>query len=401
MLKFPIYLDNHSTTQVAPRVLEEMLPYFTERYGNASSKSHEFGWKADAAVEIAREKVSALINCDLSELVFTSGTTESVNLAIKGAAESNASKGRHIITTNVEHKVVLETCKELERKGFIVTYLNADKFGMVEPSVVSEAITDDTILVSVIFASNEIGSVNNVTDIGRVCREKNVLFHVDGAQAVGKIPVDVARMNIDLMSFSAHKMYGPKGVGALFVRKKRPWFKLNPQMGGGGQECGLRSGTLNVPGIVGFGRASELLRLEMAEKTPKIKALRDKLSEGIVSNLDDVYLNGHPDKRLPGNLNLSFKYVDSGGFMAAMKDVALSSGSACSSDTTEPSHVLKAIGLPDNLIRSSIRFGIGIFNTEEEIDYTIKKVVQTVNSLREVSPAYAVSRHKSAEKETK
>lgn len=399
MLKFPIYLDNHSTTQVDPRVVEEMLPYFTEMYGNASSKSHEFGWKADAAVEIARERVASLINCEVSEIIFTSGTTESVNLAIKGAAESHASKGRHIITTNVEHKVVLETCKELERKGFVVTYIAADKYGMVEPSSILSAITNDTILVSVIFASNEIGSINNAADIGEICREKNVLFHVDAAQAVGKIPVDVARMNIDLMSFSAHKMYGPKGAGALYVRKKRPWFKLNPQMGGGGQECGLRSGTLNVPGIVGFGKACEFLKLEMPEKTQKIKTLRDRLSEGIVSNLDDVYLNGHPEKRLQGNLNFSFRYVDSGGFMAAMKDIAVSSGSACSSDTTEPSHVLKAIGVPDDLIRSSIRFGIGIFNTEEEIDYTIKKVVQTVKSLREVSPSYRVSGKHIAQKE--
>ncbi len=398
MLKFPIYLDNHSTTQVDPRVLEEMLPYFTGRYGNASSKSHKFGWEADAAVEIARERVAALINCEPGEIIFTSGTTESVNLAIKGVADANASKGRHIIATNVEHKVALESCKELERKGFEATYLSADRYGMIDPAAVTAAIRKDTILVSAIFASNEVGTINDVTEIGRRCREKKVIFHADAAQAAGKIPVDVQRMNIDLMSFSAHKIYGPKGVGALFVNKKRPWFKLNPQMGGGGQECGLRSGTLNVPGIVGFGRACELVRLEMAENTQRIKALRDRLGEGILSNLEDVYLNGHPEKRLPGSLNFSFRYIDSGSLMTSMKEIALSSGSACSSDSGEPSHVLKAIGTPDNRIRSSVRFGIGIFNTEEEIDFTVNKVVQTVNSLREVSPAYTISKQKSSEK---
>ncbi len=390
MLNFPIYLDNHSTTKADPRVVEKMLPFFSEIYGNASSKSHEFGWKADSAVEIAREKVSALINCSHNEIIFTSSTTESVNLAIKGIASADEAKGNHIITTKTEHKVVLDTCESLEQNGFKVTYVDTDKYGMVDPVQIANAITDKTILVSVIFASNEVGTINDIAAIGKICREKNVIFHADGAQAVGKIPVDAAEMNIDLMSFSAHKMYGPKGIGALYIRKSRPWFKITPQFGGGGQECGLRSGTLNVPGIVGFGEACRLSKLEMAEKSQKIKDLRDKLWEAIVSNLDDVYLNGHPEKRLPGNLNISFKYVDSGGLMVAMKDIAISSGSACSSETTEPSHVLKAIGVADDLVHTSVRFGIGNFNTEEEIDYTIKKLVQTVKHLREVSPAFAV-----------
>jgi cysteine desulfurase len=394
MLSFPIYLDNHSTTQADPRVVEKMLPFFSEIYGNASSKSHQFGWKAESAVEIARENVAGLINCDKGEIVFTSGTTESVNLAIKGIAGSHASKGNHIITTKTEHRAVLDTCKSLEESGFNVTYIDTDKYGMVDLKRIAEAVSDKTILVSVIFASNEVGTINDIAAMGKICREKNIIFHVDGAQAVGKIPVDVIEMNIDLMSFSAHKIYGPKGIGSLYFRKKRPWFKLTPQMGGGGQECGLRSGTQNVPGIVGFGEACRLSVLEMAEKSQKIKDLRDRLWKGIVSNLDDVYLNGHLDKRLPGNLNLSFKYVDSGSLMVSMKDIAVSSGSACSSETTEPSHVLKAMGVSDDLLHTSVRFGIGNFNTSEEIDYTIRKVVQTVKHLREISPAFAVLKRK-------
>lgn len=386
MLKFPIFLDNHSTTRVDPRVLDSMLPYFTEDYGNASSKAHEFGWKADSAVDISRRKIANFINADNREIYFTGGATEAINLAIKGIAEANSFKGDHIITTKAEHKAVLGTCKALERKGFEITYLHTDMYGLVNPQQIIDSTTNKTILVSVIFANNEIGSVNDIAALGKVCRERGIIFHVDAAQAIGKIPVDGEAMNIDLMSFCAHKLYGPKGIGALYIKKKSPKIKIFPQMDGGGHERGMRSGTLNVPGIAGFAKACEIYKNEMDAENNRVKALRDRLYTGIVSNLENVYLNGHPEKRLPGNLNISFKSVDSESIITSMKDIAVSSGSACSSETVEPSHVLKAIGLSKDLIHSSIRFGIGRFNTEEEIDYTINKITTVVNSLRENSP---------------
>lgn len=392
MVKLPVYLDNHSTTPVDERVFDAIKPYFTENFGNAASKSHEFGWKAEAAVEYARAKIAALVSAEPKEIIFTSGATESINLALKGAAEAYKDKGRKIITAAIEHKAVLDTCKSLERKGFLINYVPVDEYGLVNVEVLKDMIDGETIIVSLMAANNEIGTIEPIEEIGKICKEKGVLFHTDAAQALGKIENDVNKMNIDLMSLSAHKLYGPKGIGALYIRSKNPRVKVIPQIDGGGHERGFRSGTLNVPGIAGFGKACEIAASEMESEAIRTKALRDKLYEGIISQVDGVKLNGHPDKRLAGNLNLSFEYVDADSLMMSMKEIAVSSGSACSSAEASPSHVLKAIGVKDDLVKCSIRFGIGRFNTEEEIDYTIKKVTEKVKELRKLSPAYRLAK---------
>lgn len=392
-MKLPIFLDNHSTTPMDPRVLDEMLPYFVEKFGNAASRNHAFGWEAEEAVNQARERIATLINADTKEIVFTSGATESDNLAIKGVLEMYKEKGTHIITSSTEHRAVLDTAKSLEAKGLAtVTYLPVDKYGMVNPEDVQNAITDKTILISVMLANNEIGTINPVQDIGKIAKAKGILFHCDATQGVGKIPVDVQTMGIDLMSFSSHKIYGPKGVGALYVRKKNPRVRLVAQMDGGGHERGMRSGTLPVPLIVGFGKACELCGEEMGTEATRIRAMRDRLQAAITEGLEESYLNGHPTERLPGNLNISFAYVEGESLLMGMKDIALSSGSACTSATLEPSYVLRALGVGVELAHSSIRFGIGRFNTDEEIDYTINKVMEIVTKLREMSPLYEMAK---------
>jgi cysteine desulfurase len=391
-VKQPVYMDNNATTQVDPRVLEAMLPYFTETFGNAASRSHTYGWDAEKGVDWAREQIAGLMGADLREIIFTSGATESDNLAIKGVAEMYREKGNHIITSVIEHKAVLDTCKRLEKWGFEVTYLPVDDTGMVRPESVAEAITDKTILCSIMLANNEIGTVNPLGEIGAICRSKGVLFHSDAVQGYGKVSFDVNEMNVDLASITAHKLYGPKGVGALYVRRRNPRVRLAAQMDGGGHERGMRSGTLNVPGIVGFGKAAEIARAEMAEETQRLNAYRDRLHRGITSRIDEAYLNGHPTQRLPGNLNLSFAYVEGESLMMGMKDVALSSGSACTSASLEPSYVLKALGVGDDLAHSSIRYGIGRFNTEEEVDFVADLTVETVNRLREMSPLYEMAK---------
>ena len=393
-VKLPIYLDNHATTPVDPRVLDAMIPFFKEKFGNAASREHSFGWEAEAAVETARKQIAELINADPKEIIFTSGATESINLALKGTAQAYYGRKKHIITTQIEHKATLDTCKRLEKAGFNVTYLPVDKYGLVDPDDVRKSITPDTFLVSIMFANNEIGTIEPIAEIGRICSEAGVIFHTDAAQALGKVKIDVKEMNIDLMSVSGHKIYGPKGIGALFIKRKTPRIKITPIIDGGGHEGGLRSGTLNVPGIVGFGKACEIAKNEMDEEARRIKSLRDKLQNGIMSALEDVYLNGHPEKRLPNNLNLSFFGVESEAIMMGMREIAVSSGSACSSASPEPSHVLKAIGLSKDLIAGAIRFGVGRFNTEEEIDYTIEKVIEVVNNLRQISPAYKLKKEK-------
>ncbi|MDW8197532.1 MAG: IscS subfamily cysteine desulfurase [Gemmataceae bacterium] len=388
MIKLPIYMDNNSTTRCDPRVVDAMLPYFTEKYGNAASRSHAYGWEAEAAVEQAREQIAAILGASAKEIIFTSGATESNNLAIKGVAGMYRKKGNHIITQATEHKAVLDTCKRLEREGFQVTYLPVDQYGQVHPDQVREAITEKTILVSIMTANNEIGTLQPISAIGRICKEKGVLFHTDAVQAVGKIPLDVEAMGIDLLSLTAHKIYGPKGIGALYVRKKDPRVRLEPQIDGGGHERGMRSGTLPVPLIVGFGRACAIAQAEMHEEVPRTFALRERLRQGIMSRLPETYLNGHPTERLPGNANISFAYVEGEGLMMGIKDVAVSSGSACTSASLEPSYVLRALGVGDELAHSSIRFGIGRFNTQEEVDYVVDLVVREVNRLREMSPLY-------------
>ncbi|MBI3355510.1 MAG: IscS subfamily cysteine desulfurase [Nitrospirae bacterium] len=392
-MKLPIFLDNHSTTPMDPRVLEAMLPYFVEKFGNAASRNHAFGWAAEEAVEQASKQIAKLIKADSKEIVFTSGATESDNLAIKGVLEMYKEKGTHIITSSTEHRAVLDTAKSLEAKGLAkVTYLPVDKHGMVNPEDVRNAITDKTILISVMLANNEIGTINPVKAIGKIAKEKGILFHCDATQGVGKIPVDVQDMGIDLMSFTAHKIYGPKGVGALYVRKKNPRVRIAAQMDGGGHERGMRSGTLPVPLIVGFGKACEICDQEMAKESVRLAALRDRLEAGIMAALEESYLNGHPTNRLPGNLNISFAYVEGESLLMGMKDIALSSGSACTSATLEPSYVLRALGVGVELAHSSIRFGLGRFNTDEEIDYTIRKVIEVVTKLREMSPLYEMAK---------
>jgi cysteine desulfurase len=390
-VKLPIYLDNNATTRTDPRVVEEMLPYFTEHFGNAASRNHSFGWEAEAGVDEGRERIATLLGADPKEIIFTSGATESDNLAIKGVAEMYREKGTHIITQVTEHKAILDTCKRLENEGFEVTYLPVDETGLVHPQQVNEAIKDGTILVSIMTGNNEIGTVQPIREIGAVCRERGVLFHTDAVQGVGKIPFDVNADNVDLASVTAHKIYGPKGVGALYVRRKGPRVRLTAQMDGGGHERGFRSGTLNVPGIVGFGKAADLARLEMAQDAGYTSALRDRLWRYITEHVDEVYLNGHPTKRLPGNLNLSFNYVEGESLLMGLSEVALSSGSACTSASLEPSYVLKALGVGDELAHSSLRFGVGRFNTEEEVDYVGQHVVSTVNRLREMSPLWELA----------
>ena len=392
-MKFPIFLDNHSTTPMDPRVLEAMLPYFVEKFGNSASRNHAFGWEAEEAVESARKHIARLIHADPKELVFTSGATESDNLALKGVAEMYREKGDHIITCLTEHRAVLDTAKTLETKrGLKVTYLPVDKTGMVSPDDVRNAITDKTILISIMLANNEIGTVNPIKEIGKIAKEKGILFHCDATQGVGKIPVDVQEMGIDLMAFTAHKMYGPKGVGALYVRKKAPRVRIAPIIDGGGHERGMRSGTLPVPLIVGFGKACELCEQEMPTEAVRLAKMRDRLQAGIMSSLEEVYLNSHPTQRLPHNLNISFAYVEGESLLMGLKEIALSSGSACTSATLEPSYVLRALGVGSDLAHSSIRFGLGRFNTEEEIDYTIKRIIEVVTRLREMSPLYEMAK---------
>ena len=392
-MKFPIFMDNHSTTPMDPRVLDAMLPYFVEKFGNAASRNHAFGWEAEEAVENARKQIARLIHADSKELVFTSGATESDNLAIKGVVEMYQEKGDHIITSMTEHRAVLDTCKALEsRKGLKVTYLPVDKAGMVNPDDVRNAITDKTILISIMLANNEIGTINPIKEIGAIAKEKGILFHCDATQGVGKIPVDVQDMGIDLMSFSAHKIYGPKGVGALYVRKKGPRVRIVPMIDGGGHERGMRSGTLPVPLIVGFGKAIELCEREIFAESKRLAAMRDRLQSGITSQLEEVYLNGHPTQRLPHNLNLSFAYVEGESLLMGVKEIALSSGSACTSATLEPSYVLRALGVGSDLAHSSIRFGLGRFSTDEEVDYTVKRIIEIVTKLREMSPLYEMAK---------
>lgn len=392
-MKLPIFLDNHSTTPMDPRVLETMLPYFVEKFGNSASRNHAFGWAAEEAVEQARKQIAKLIKADSKEIVFTSGATESDNLALKGVLEMYKEKGSHIITSSTEHRAVLDTAKSLEAKGLAtVTYLPVDKYGMVNPQDVQNAITDKTILISIMLANNEIGTINPVQEIGKIAKARGVLFHCDATQGVGKIPVDVQAMGIDLMSFSAHKIYGPKGVGALYVRKRNPRVRIAAQMDGGGHERGMRSGTLPVPLIAGFGKACEICEQEMTAEAARLTKMRDRLQTDIMAALEESYLNGHPTNRLPGNLNISFAYVEGESLLMGMKEIALSSGSACTSATLEPSYVLRALGVGTELAHSSIRFGLGRFNSDEEIDYTIKKVIEIVTKLREMSPLYEMAK---------
>jgi len=390
--KLPVYMDNQATTQVDPRVLEAMLPYFTEKYGNAASRNHEFGWKAEEAVENARGQIARLINASPKEIVFTSGATESDNLALKGVAEFHRAKVNHIITQATEHKAVLDVCKRLEANGCEVTYLPVAKDGRIDLENLRRAITPKTILVSIMYANNEIGVVQPIAEIGKIARQAGVLFHTDAVQAIGKISVDVERDAIDLLSISAHKLYGPKGVGALYVRRKNPRVQLSPMIDGGGHERGLRSGTLNVPGIVGLGKACEIAAKEMSDESARLGALRDKLKDAILSRLEDTTINGSMDHRLPGNLNLSFAGVEGDALLMGINDVAISSGSACTSATLEPSHVLSALGVPEELAHSSIRFGLGRFNTAEDVDYVANRVVETVKRLRELSPLYEAAK---------
>ena len=388
-IKTPIYMDYHATTPVDPRVLDAMLPYFNEKFGTAASRSHIYGWTAEEAVSTSREKVAALIGAsNPKEIVFTSGATEADNMAIKGVAEFYKDKGNHIITTVIEHKAILDTCKRLEKEGYEVTYLPVDAEGMVSAESVAKAITDKTILVSVMLANNEVGTVQPIAEIGKITRARGVLLHSDAVQGIGKVPFNVETMNVDLASITAHKMYGPKGIGALYVRRSKPRVRITAQMDGGGHEFGMRSGTLNVPGIVGFGRAAEIMLAEGAEDAKKTLALREHLRNRLVTELDSVNLNGSYEHRLPGNLNVSFSFVEGEAMLMAIKDVCVSSGSACTSASLEPSYVLHAMGIGDDLAHSSIRFGLGRFNTLEEVDYVADLVISKVNKLREMSPLY-------------
>ncbi|TGE28075.1 IscS subfamily cysteine desulfurase [Hymenobacter metallicola] len=387
MLKLPIYLDNNATTPLDPRVLEAMMPYLTEVFGNAASRNHPFGWAAEEAVDYAREQIASLINCDPKEIIFTSGATESDNLGIKGVFEMYAQKGNHIITATTEHKAVLDTCKHIEKLGGRVTYLPVNEEGLISLADLEAAMTPQTVLVTIMYGNNETGTIQPIREIAAIAHKHGALFMTDGTQAVGKIPVDVIADGIDLMAFTAHKMYGPKGVGALYVRRKNPRVKVTAQMDGGGHERGMRSGTLNVPGIVGLGKACELARLEMAADTARLSALRDKLERELLT-LEESYVNGSREHRLPHVTNISFKYVEGEGLMMGVKDLAVSSGSACTSASLEPSYVLKALGLSDDLAHSSLRFGLSRFTTEEQIDYAINHVKEAVTKLREMSPLW-------------
>ena len=388
-----VYMDNHATTAVDQRVVDAMLPCFTETFGNSGSRNHAFGWEAEALVDKAREQVAKVIGAKAKEIIFTSGATESDNLAIKGVVEFYKEKGNHIITAPTEHKAILDTCKALERKGLAtVTYLPVDKFGLIDLDELRNAITDKTILITIMHANNEIGTIQPMHEIGKLAKEKGILFHSDATQGVGKLPTDVEAMGVDLLSLSAHKLYGPKGIGALYVRARNPRVRLAPQLDGGGQERGMRSGTLNVPGIVGLGRALELCGELMESENERLLRLRERLRQGIMGKLDDVFLNGHPIQRLPGNLNLSFAFVEGESLLMGLKDIAVSSGSACTSATLEPSYVLKALGVGDELAHTSFRFGLGRFNTEDEVDYVAERVVHEVNRLREMSPLYEMAK---------
>ncbi len=384
----PIYFDNHATTQLDPRVLQAMLPYFTEMFGNAASRNHAYGWEAEEAVEKSRGQIASLIGANSKEIVFTSGATESNNLAIKGVAEMYAEKGNHIITAATEHKAVLDTCKHLEKKGCRVTYLPVMGDGRIDMEMLQSAITDKTILISIMYANNEIGVLQPIAEIGKLAKERGVLFHTDAVQAVGKVPVNVISDNIDLMSITAHKMYGPKGVGALYVRRKGPRVQLTAQLDGGGHERGMRSGTLNVPGIVGLGEACAIAKAEMAEESKRLSGMRDRLRAKFEAALDEVFINGSMEHRLPHNLNMSFAYVEGESLLMGINDIAVSSGSACTSATLEPSYVLKALGLGDDMAHTSIRFGLGRFNTDAEVDYVADKLISVVIKLRELSPLY-------------
>ncbi|HUS05977.1 MAG TPA: IscS subfamily cysteine desulfurase [Bryobacteraceae bacterium] len=391
-MKLPIYLDNHATTPLDPRVLQAMMPYLTDVFGNAASRNHSFGWAAEEAVEKSRKQIADLIGASAKEIVFTSGATESNNLAIKGVAEMYAEKGNHIITAATEHKATLDTCKRLEKHGARISYLPLKADGLVDLDMLREAITDKTILISIMYANNEIGVIQNVAEIGKIAKERGVLFHSDGVQAVGKVPVNVIKDNIDLMSLSGHKIYGPKGVGALYVRRKSPRVQLTAQMDGGGHERGMRSGTLNVPGIVGLGAACELCKNEMSEESVRMRGLRDYLRQKLETELDETFVNGSWEHRLPNNLNMSFAYVEGESLLMGISEIAVSSGSACTSATLEPSYVLKSLGLGDDLAHSSIRFGLGRFNTKEEVEYTANKLVEVVRKLRELSPLYEMAK---------
>jgi len=394
-VKLPVYMDNQATTQVDPRVLDAMLPYFTEKFGNAASRNHEFGWKAEEAVETARGQVARLIHASPREIIFTSGATESINLALKGVVEAaHRVEGVEIITQASEHKAVLDTCKRLEKSGCQVTYLPVDKDGRIDLEDLRHAITPRTILISIMHANNEIGVIQPIEEIGKIAKERKVFFHVDAAQSVGKIPVDVENFGIDLLSISAHKLYGPKGVGALYVRRKDPHVELAALIDGGGHERGLRSGTLNVPAIVGLGKGCDICQKEMVEEGERLRRLRDRLKEAITGRLDDTFINGSMRNRLPNNLNLSFAGVEGDALLMGINDVAVSSGSACTSATLEPSHVLRALGVSEDLAHSSIRFGLGRFNTEEEVDYVADRVVETVKRLRELSSLFETAKRR-------
>ncbi len=388
-MKLPIYLDNNATTPMDPQVFEAMKPYFIEKFGNASSKNYSFGWEAKSAVDLARKQIAKLINAEPNEIIFTSGATESINLALKGTAEVYCSKGRHIISSVIEHSAVLDTLSYLGKIGFEITLLPVNEDGLVSTKKLEESIRPDTILVSIMTANNEIGTIQNVKEMRRICSERDILFHTDAAQAIGKIPFDVKENSIDLVSFTAHKFYGPKGIGALFIKKKSKPIKIIPQMLGGGHENGLRSGTLNVPGIAGFGKSAEICSRIILEESKNIERFRNKLYKGIVTHLNGIKLNGSLNDRLPNNLNISIDGIKSESFILEMKDIAVSAGAACSSESLKPSHILLAIGKSKEEAQSSIRFGLGRFNTEEEVDYTIRRVVETVEKLRSVSPTYS------------
>ena len=387
-MKLPIYMDYHATTPVDPRVLEAMMPYFSEKFGNAASRNHPFGWEAEEAVEAARKQVADLIGANPKEIIFTSGATESNNLAIKGVAEMYREKGNHVITCVTEHKAVVDTCKKLEKMGLRVTYLPVQKDGRISLDELRAAITEKTILITIMTANNEIGVIQPIAEIGAIAKEKGILFHTDGVQAVGKVPFDVTALKVDLVSMSGHKIYGPKGVGALYVRRRNPRVLLAEQISGGGHERGMRSGTLNVTGIVGLGKAAQLCQQEMEKDTARLRALRDRLNKELHASLDEIYINGSMEHRLPHNLNISFAYVEGESLLMGINDVAVSSGSACTSASLEPSYVLKALGAGDDLAHSSIRFGLGRWTTDAEVDYVVDKLTKVVRRLREMSPLY-------------
>jgi len=393
-LKLPIFMDSQSTTPVDPRVLEDMIPYFTEKFGHPASRNHPFGWEAEGGVDKAREQIAKLIGArDPKEVVFTSGGTEAINLALKGVAEMYREKGNHIVTTTIEQRATLDVCKRLERQGFEVTYVPVGREGLVDVEAVRAALTDKTILISIMFANNEIGTIQPVAELGKLAKEKGIIFHTDATQAVGKIPVDVEAMGIDLLSMTAHMLYGPKGVGALYVRRKSPRVRLAPMVDGGGHERGMRSGTVPVPLVVGFGKAAEICRDVMGEESKRLAALRDRLQEQIVSKVDEAYVNGHPDRRLPHNLNISFAYVEGESVLMGLnREAALASGSACTSATLEPSYVISALGVDSELAHSSIRFGLHRFSTEEEVDFVAQKTVEVIHRLREMSPLYELAK---------